>query len=62
MTKRREQTIELAEALGLEPEAGEPTSDLMDRCIEHASRRGGRAEAQRTEAPSRKRKGDRHAA
>ncbi len=36
MTRRREQTVELAEALGLAVDAGEATTDLMDRCIERA--------------------------
>lgn len=33
MTQRREQTIRLAEQLGIEVEPGETTAELMARCI-----------------------------
>ena len=39
-THRREQTIRLAEALGVQRLEGEGTADLMDRMIEHVE--GGR--------------------
>lgn len=43
-TRRRESALELADALGVRVEAGEPTSDLMDRLIEHARGAGAREE------------------
>lgn len=47
MTMRREKTVALARALGVEVLAGEGTADLMDRCIEAAEEQGARREGAR---------------
>lgn len=50
MTQRREQTVRLAEVLGIEPEKGEPTSELLDRCISEVE--GRRAEQRKAKDKS----------
>lgn len=57
-THRREQTVALAQALGLELMSGEATGDLMDRCIERAGELGARDEGARPVKESRGRRNE----